>query len=119
VRPGEAIVGTLDFRDAVVLCTQYCVSLVAVEQVPPEASAIDAKDFSSLPASGNKNKSAKKSSSRPTMPSSSDERVAHAVNAEVCVGLDATFFEVHVPDHATPSFATGICKQLNRLIALL
>jgi len=49
VRPGESIIGTLDFREAVVLCTQYCASLIAIEQVPQDAK--ESPPHSSLPAS--------------------------------------------------------------------
>ena len=83
VRPGESVYGLLDFRDGVATCTEFCVSLLALESVAKPVSA-----------------------GKP------DERVVHASCCEVVLGMDTTSFELHVPETVAPTFKTSICMKV-------
>ena len=45
----------------------------------------------------------------------SDERIVHATDADVAIGLDTANFEIHVPEHITPGFATNICESTKEI----
>ena len=83
-------------RESLAACTQFCVSLVAVESIPVDLAG---------------NKGVKKASSKAAASSRPEERIIHGTASEVCIGLETTSFELHVPDHATPSFKSNLGKS--------
>ena len=92
LRPGDAIFGILDFRGSshAHACTQFCVSLIAEEV--SKLSEKKSKKF------GDK--------------MFKIERSVQATVAEVCLGLEASSFEIHVPECVTPSFKNNLSKSL-------
>lgn len=87
VRPGDTVIGLLDFSDASSshTCTQYCVSLIGLEKVVKKPKLTPKR-------------------------ASNESRTVHAATAEVCVGFDTSSFELFIPADLTPSFASETVK---------
>lgn len=86
VKPGDILCGFLDFRSGNSVCTEYCVKLVAIEEVPE----------------GIVPKMDKKKPNK----SHFVESNYYGTVSEVVLGLDTTSFDMAIPPLATPTFSS-------------
>ncbi|TRY67337.1 hypothetical protein TCAL_15840, partial [Tigriopus californicus] len=87
VKPGDILCGFLDFRSGTSVCTEYCVKLVAIEEVPD-----------GIAPQMNKKKPNK---------SKTEESNYYGTVSEVVLGLDTTSFDMAIPPLATPTFSSN------------